>query len=86
MTSRREQIRAYRFLRRRAVAALLSGDPDDRTAPLLRISRTTLAGLTVAVLLVAGFMLYGALRHGQPANPGHKPAAHSSQRASQGTP
>jgi hypothetical protein len=86
MPSRRNQIRAYQFLRRRAVAALLSGDPDDRGGQLRRISRTTFAGVMIAILLVTAFLLYGTLRHGHATQAGHAAAlAGPAQRTSGGT-
>lgn len=64
MRSRRDQLQAYQFLRRRIVAALLSGEPDALDSPMRRIVRTTFAGTMVAVILLGGFGFFGLIRKG----------------------
>ena len=64
MQSRRDQLQAYKFLTRRALAALVVGEPDVPEAPMRRLSLTTIAGVMVAVLVVAGFAVFGLIRPG----------------------
>ncbi|GAA3734505.1 type VII secretion protein EccB [Plantactinospora mayteni] len=64
MRSRREQVQAYRFLIRRIVSALLSGEPETNELPMRRFALAMLGSLLVAVLLFAGFGVYGLLRPG----------------------
>ncbi len=64
MRSRRDQLQAYQFLRRRIVAALLSGEPESLDSPMRRIVRTTFAGSMIAVLLLAGFGFFGVIHKG----------------------
>jgi type VII secretion protein EccB len=62
--SRRDQLQAYKFLTRRALAALVAGEPDVPEAPMRRISLTTVTGVMVAVLVIAGFAVFGLIRPG----------------------
>ena len=62
--SRRDQLQAYKFLTRRALAALVAGEPDLPEAPMRRLSLTTITGIMVAVLVVAGFAVFGLVRPG----------------------
>ncbi|MDR1998488.1 MAG: type VII secretion protein EccB [Frankiaceae bacterium] len=62
MQSRRDQLQAYQFQRRRAVAALLLGAPDVAEPPMRRLTLTTIAGLMVAAILAAGFAIVGLIR------------------------
>lgn len=64
MRSRREQIRAYRFVTRRIVTALLGGDPDSADPPMRRAGLTTFASAMVAALVLAAFGVYGLVRPG----------------------
>lgn len=64
MQNRRDQLQAYRFMVRRAVAALVTGEPDVPENPMRRLTVITLAGLMVAVLVGAGFGILGLLRPG----------------------
>lgn len=64
MRSRRDQLQAYQFLRRRIVAALLSGEPDSPEAPMRRIVRTAFAGTMIAVMIAAVFGVVGVIRKG----------------------
>lgn len=64
MRSRKEQLQAYQFLRRRIGAALLSGEPDTLDPPMRRVVRTSFAGIMVGAIVVAVFGLYGVFRPG----------------------
>ncbi|GAA4217839.1 type VII secretion protein EccB [Actinocatenispora rupis] len=64
MRSRREQIRAYRFVTRRIVTALLGGDPDSTDPPMRRAGLTTFASAMIGALVLAGFGVYGLVRPG----------------------
>ncbi len=64
MRSRRDQLQAYQFLRRRIVAALLSGEPESPEAPMRRIVRTAFAGTMIAALIAAGFGVFGVIKKG----------------------
>ncbi len=64
MRSRREQIRAYRFVTRRIVAALLGSDPETSDQPLRRGALTTFASVMVGALVLAGVGIYGLVRPG----------------------
>jgi type VII secretion protein EccB len=59
--SRREQNQAYQFLNRRIVSALLSGEPETTDLPMRRFSIALIASIGAAVLVVAGFLVYGLL-------------------------
>jgi type VII secretion protein EccB len=61
MWTRREQHQAYQFLTRRIVSAILSGEPETNELPMRRFAVTLLAGIAVAVLVIAGFGVYGLL-------------------------
>lgn len=62
--SRRDQLQAYKFLTRRALAALVAGEPDVPEAPMRRLSLTTITGIMIAILVAAGFAVVGLLRPG----------------------
>lgn len=62
--SRRDQLQAYRFLTRRALAALVTGEPDIPEPPMRRLSVTTITGIMVAILVAAGFAVFGLIRPG----------------------
>jgi hypothetical protein len=62
MQTRRDQLHAYRFLTRRALAALVTGDPNAVEPPMRRLTVTTVSGLMIAVLVAAGFALFGVLK------------------------
>ncbi|MGA8115910.1 MAG: type VII secretion protein EccB [Actinocatenispora sp.] len=64
MRSRREQIRAYRFVTRRIVSALLGNEPDGVDVPLRRAGLTTFASVMVGAVALAGFGVYGLVRPG----------------------
>jgi type VII secretion protein EccB len=62
--SRRDQLQAYKFLTRRALAALVTGEPDVPEAPMRRLSLTTVTGIMIAILVAGGFAVVGLLRPG----------------------
>lgn len=64
MQSRRDQLQAYKFLTRRALAALVAGEPDLPEPPMRRLSVTTITGVMVAVLVAAVFAVIGLLQPG----------------------
>lgn len=64
MRSRREQVRAYRFVTRRIVSALLGGDPETSEPPLRRAGLTMFASVMAGALVLAGFGVYGLVRPG----------------------
>lgn len=71
MASRREQLEAYNFARRRLVAGFLQPEPgggSEEKAP--RAFRTILPGIVVGALILTGFGVYGLIRPGIP--PGWK--------------
>lgn len=54
MTTRRDLVEAYSFSRRRLVIAFISGAPCGGGTEPPRAGRTIVAGVVVAVLVVAG--------------------------------
>jgi type VII secretion protein EccB len=60
--TRRDQLQAYRFLNRRALAALVTGEPDVVEPPMRRLTVTTVSGIMIAVLIAVGFALFGVLK------------------------
>ena len=68
MASRRNELNAYTFSRRRTVAAFLqpSSGGNEEDAP--RALRAVVPGLVVAALAVAGFGAYGLIRPSAPLN------------------
>lgn len=61
MWTQRDQIQAYRFLRRRLVSALVSADANHPEAPAKRVVLGTALGLAVALLACAVFGVIGLL-------------------------
>ena len=61
MSSRREQVRAYRFLTRRIVSAMLTGEPETNELPMRRFAHAVFGSLMVAVLVFVGVGVYGLL-------------------------
>ncbi|HSA51686.1 MAG TPA: type VII secretion protein EccB [Yinghuangia sp.] len=71
MASRREQLEAYTFARRRLVAGFLQPEPgggSEEKAP--KPFRAVLPGIVIGALILTGFGVYGLLRPGVP--PGWK--------------
>jgi len=64
MWTQRDQLQAYQFLRRRIVSALQFGDANHPAAPARRVLVSTATGLGCALLVTAGFGVYGLLRPG----------------------
>src|SRR5690349_19751744 len=64
MWTQRHQLQAYQFLRRRLVSALQTGDANHPVPPSRRVVLSAAAGTTCAVLVAAGFAIYGAVRPG----------------------
>lgn len=61
MQTRRDQLQAYRFLNRRALAALVTGEPNAVDPPMRRLTLTTVSGIMIAALVVAGFAMLGLI-------------------------
>lgn len=62
MQTRRDQLHAYRFLTKRALAALVTGEPNTVEPPMRRLTVTTISGVMIAVVVAAGFALFGVLK------------------------
>jgi type VII secretion protein EccB len=61
MWSRRDQLQAYQFLRRRLVSAVLLGDANHPESPSRRSVMSTVTGVVVTLLLLAGIGIWGAV-------------------------
>jgi hypothetical protein len=59
MATKKDLVEAYSFSRRRLVTAFVSGAPGGREVEPARPGRTVVAGLALAVLLVAGAAIAG---------------------------
>jgi type VII secretion protein EccB len=64
MATRREQLQAYRFVTRRIVAAMLSGDPESTDRPMRRLGLAVFGSVMVGTIVFAGIGVYGLLRPG----------------------
>jgi type VII secretion protein EccB len=64
MQTRREQVRAYRFVTRRIVSALLSGEPETNDLPMRRLGGALIASVMVGAIVLAGVGAYGLLNPG----------------------
>jgi ESX secretion system ATPase EccB len=64
MQSRRDLFQAHRLMTQRAALALLRGEPDVPDQPLRRINVATFIGILMAVIVVAGFGIWGLLFKG----------------------
>lgn len=62
MQTRRDQLQAYRFQNRRALAALITGEPNIVDPPMRRLTITTISGIMIAVLVTVGFTVFGLIR------------------------
>lgn len=62
MQTRRDQLQAYRFQNRRALAALITGEPNVVDPPMRRLTITTLSGIMIAVLITVAFTVFGLIR------------------------
>ncbi|MDT0202160.1 type VII secretion protein EccB [Nocardioides sp. AE5] len=64
MQTRRDQLHAYRFMTRRAMSALVTGEPDAVEPPMRRITLMTVSGIMVAIIVAAVFAVIGLLKGG----------------------
>nr|BFD87992.1 type VII secretion protein EccB [Streptomyces sp. Xyl84] len=64
MQSRRDQVMAHQFLVSRLTSGLLRADPDLAEPPARRTNRGMTYGMVVAVVLAAGFLLFGFIKPG----------------------
>ncbi|MGC4804360.1 type VII secretion protein EccB [Micromonospora sp. DT233] len=64
MRTRRDQVQAYRFVTRRIVSALLSGDPETTDLPMRRLGLAIFGSAMVATLVLAGAGVYGLVTKG----------------------
>ena len=60
--TRRDQLQAYRFQNRRALAALVTGEPNVLEPPMRRLTVTTMSGIMIAILVAVGFLLVGLIK------------------------
>ncbi|WP_406038478.1 type VII secretion protein EccB [Micromonospora sp. NBC_00898] len=61
MRTRRDQVQAYRFVTRRIVSALLSGDPETNDLPMRRLGMAVVGSVLVAAIVLGGAGAYGQL-------------------------
>src|SRR5262245_16043321 len=59
MRTRTEQVQAYRFVTRRIVSALLSGEPETTERPMRRFGMAIFGSSMVAAIVFAGVGVYG---------------------------
>ncbi|MEV4413725.1 type VII secretion protein EccB [Catellatospora sp. NPDC049609] len=59
MPSRQDQLHSYQFTVQRVVSALVMRDTDPAQAPFRRAAGATLASVLLAVVIAAGFGVYG---------------------------
>jgi type VII secretion protein EccB len=64
MRTRRDQVQAYRFVTRRIVSALLSGDPETTDLPMRRLGLAVFGSAMVAAIVLAGAGVYGLMTKG----------------------
>jgi len=64
MQTRREQVRAYRFVTRRMVSALLSGEPETTELPMRRLALAMVGSVLVGAIVLAVVGAYGLLNPG----------------------
>lgn len=64
MRTRRDQVQAYRFVTRRIVSALLSGDPETTDLPMRRLGLAVFGSAMVAAIVLAGAGVYGLVTKG----------------------
>ncbi|HEU5266892.1 MAG TPA: type VII secretion protein EccB, partial [Jatrophihabitans sp.] len=62
MQTRRDQLQAYRFQNRRALAALVAGEPNVVEPPMRRLTVLTISGIMIAILIAVGFALVGVFK------------------------
>ncbi|MEO3772867.1 type VII secretion protein EccB [Micromonospora sp. B9E7] len=61
MRTRRDQVQAYRFVTRRIVSALLSGDPETTNLPMRRLGMAVFGSVITAAVVLGGVGAYGQL-------------------------
>ncbi|WP_412541627.1 type VII secretion protein EccB [Longispora sp. K20-0274] len=64
MRTRRDQVQAYRFVTRRLVSAMLSGEPETTNLPLRRLFLAAIGSVMIGVLVFAGVGAYGLFHPG----------------------
>ncbi|WP_018347910.1 type VII secretion protein EccB [Longispora albida] len=64
MRTRRDQVQAYRFVTRRLVSAMLSGEPETTNLPLRRLFLSAVGSIMIATLVVAGVGVFGLMNPG----------------------
>lgn len=64
MQTRRDQLHAYRFMTRRAMSALVTGEPDSVEPPMRRLTVITISGIMIAIVVAAVFAVIGILKGG----------------------
>ena len=64
MRTRSEQVQAHRFVTRRIVSALLSGEPETTDLPMRRLGLAIFGSVMLATIVFAAFGIYGQLRPG----------------------
>jgi len=64
VSSRREQLQAYRFVTRRIVSAVLSGEPESNDLPMRRLAVAAFASVMIGALVFGAYGAYGLLRPG----------------------
>lgn len=62
MQTRRDLLHAYRFQNRRALAALVTGEPNVLEPPMRRLTVVTISGIMIAILIACGFALLGIFK------------------------
>jgi len=59
MQTRRDQLQAYRFVTRRIVSAMLSGEPETTERPMRRFGLAVFGSAMLAAIIFAGVGVYG---------------------------
>lgn len=62
MQTRRDQLHAYRFQNKRALAALVTGEPNVIEPPMRRLTVITISGIMIAILIAVGAALLGVFK------------------------
>ncbi|MDR7280957.1 type VII secretion protein EccB [Catenuloplanes atrovinosus] len=61
MRTRRDQVQAYRFVTRRIVSAMVSGEPETNDLPMRRLGLALVGSVLVGALVLGVFGAYGLL-------------------------